>query len=161
MNDYDKAIADLQELIDDKPPQVYIALPLSDMSSMRSLPDNSEVHIPEFISGSWWWAGDLLKCHRKIGSGQLNTVHAKNWNQLTCPDCLSEHTCEVTMPAGYAVQYCSECGLQWQAYMAWCPECGGFLHGDDVSVVCDKCNQSWDTDIAKSANERNDILIEL
>ncbi len=162
MNDYDKVIADLQELIDDKPPTVYIALPLSDISSMRSLPSNSEVHIPDVLSGSWYWAGDLLKCIRAIGRGQeLETIHATDWNKQDCPECLGNHTCEVKMPAGYAVHYCIDCGLQWQYYMAWCPSCGGFLHGDDDEVKCDKCNQTWSTELAKSANETGDLMVEL
>ncbi len=161
-NDYDKVISELQELIDDKPPTIYLALPLSDISQMHKLPPNSELHIPDIITGSWFWAGDLLKCHRAISRGaELDTRTAKHWGEVACPECLSDHTCSVTLPAGYAILYCIDCGLQWQAYMAWCPSCGGFLHGNEREVMCNQCNQTWETGIAKEANENNDLMVEL
>lgn len=160
MSDYDEAIRSLQELIDDKPPEVYIALPLSNLRSMRKLPADTEVIIPAYIPGSWFWADDLLKCCRRLYQGELSTHGAKYWGRYSCPDCLSSHTCQVALPHGYSVRYCMDCGLQWQVYMAWCPACGGFLHGDSITVTCDKCQQEWDTSLAKSANESNDILIE-
>jgi len=163
-NNYDKAIQELQDIIDDKPSIIYTALPLSDMGSIRSLPPSAEFHIPDFISSSWYWAGPWLKCLRALAREQdIPTVKATEWNKRDCPECMSSRTCRVQL-SGYSPYYCPDCGLEWLSYPAWCPSCGGIVWKKDCiegEVICTQCNEHWAVDIVKSANKSGDILVEL
>jgi len=160
-------IKELQVIIDepvDEPPITYIALPLSNIGSIRSLPPDAYIHIPDFIPGSWYWAGPWLKCLRAIARKQdILTVEATEWNKHDCPECQSSRTCRVRLP-NYSSYYCPDCGLEWLPYPAWCPSCGGILWSKDSNegeVICTGCDEHWTVDIVKSANESGDIIVDL
>lgn len=163
---YDDVIEELQVIIDedDEPPVTYIALPLSNMRGIRSLPFNAEYRIPDFILGSWYWAGPWLKCLRALAREQdIPTVEATEWNKHDCPECMSSRTCRVRL-SGYSPYYCPDCGLEWLHYPAWCPSCGGIVWKKDCTegeVICTLCGEHWAVDIVKSANKSGDILVEL
>jgi len=161
---YDKTIQELQDIVDDEPPEVRIALPLSDIGSIRNLPATTEVYIPSFIQGSWYWADPWLKCLRAIARKQdISTVEATDWNRCDCPECQSSRTCRVRLP-NYSSYYCPDCGLEWLPYPAWCPSCGGVVWKKDCiedEVICTGCDEHWAVDIVKSANESGDIIVDL
>lgn len=141
----------------------YIALPLSDISSIYDLPPDAEVRIPEFIPGSWEWSGPWLSCSRAIDRGGLSAINGKDWNKNVCPECYSNSTCYLVLER-HAVLYCLDCQLQWLNYTAWCPTCGGFLWNKECNegeVACIDCKQVWSVDIAKRANELGDIMVGL
>jgi len=174
-DDYDKVLAELQELIDDKPPPIYTVMPFSDLSKAKrkGIPLSS-LYLPPFIPGSWEDETSFLTCRRHITNYRRDATRGTHWQELSCPVCDSNATCRVETLDSF-VAYCTACHCSWRRYLAWCPTCGrdmwwekehnllpgGKIYLPHIQLHCSACHESWDVEVVKSVNETNDIWIEL